>query len=173
MRPPAQGRKGPRLLDIDLGAIGKGYALDSALGILRDWGIKNALIHAGTSTALGIGPGPGLEAESPGWPVGVASAWECRGTPRMIRLRERALSGSGTEVKGEHINDPRTGGAARGHLAAWVCHSSAAVSDALSTAFMVMRTEEVAAYCRRHRDVWSLVILDEKKCRIFNAKTVA
>jgi len=172
-RPRACGRKSPPPLDLDLGAIGKGYALDSALEVLKNWGIKNALIHAGTSTALGIGPGPGSTGNARGWPVGVATAWECRGAPRTIRLLDRALSGSGTEVKGEHIRDPRTGTAAGGHLAAWACHPSAAVSDALSTAFMVMGTEDVAAYCRGHRDVWGLVIIGEKKCRILNAKTVA
>ena len=48
-------------LDLDLGGVGKGYALDRALEVLKDWGMGNALIHGGTSTALGIGPGPSGE----------------------------------------------------------------------------------------------------------------
>jgi thiamine biosynthesis lipoprotein len=48
-----------RPLDLDLGAIGKGYALDRALDVLGEWSIENALIHGGTSTAIAMGT-PGL-----------------------------------------------------------------------------------------------------------------
>jgi len=109
-------------LDLDLGAVGKGFALDSARAVLADWGIANVLLHAGTSTALAAGPGPGRTDR--GWPVGAG--------PGRILLRNEALSGSGTEVKGEHVVDPRTGRPARGHPAAWAKHPSAAAADALS-----------------------------------------
>jgi len=167
------GRARRRLLrlDLDLGALGKGYAVDRALDVLADWSVTNSLVHAGMSTARGVGPGPGRE--KTGWPVGVARAWRGEGAPRLVRLRGLALSGSGTEVKGRHIIDPRTGRPARPRLAAWAAHPSAAVSDALSTAFFVMRTAEVARYCRSHPEVWALVIIPGKKCRIFNAKAIA
>jgi len=164
------GKKAPPL-DLDLGAVGKGYALDRAVEVLKDWSILNALVHSGTSTAVGIGPGPG--SGHTGWPVGAASSWACPGAPGEVRLIDRALSGSGTEVKGDHIIDPRTGRPARGHPAAWAAHPSAAVSDALSTAFMVMGTEEVRRSCRSHPEVWALVIIPGKKCRIFNANAIA
>jgi len=154
-------------LDLDLGGIGKGYALDRTVDILRDWGAGPALVHGGTSTALGLGspPGPG---EQQGWPVGVGSDWGCGGLPREIRLRDRALSGSGPEVKGAHILDPRSGDPASGHLAAWVSHGSAAVADALSTAFVVMGPGEVKKFCRDHPDVWALVVTVNGECRVFN-----
>jgi thiamine biosynthesis lipoprotein len=170
-RLPGRARKKKLPLDLDLGAVGKGYALDRVREVLADWSVGNALVHSGTSTALGVGPGP--RSKAPGWPVGTASAWECPGMPEEVRLVGRALSGSGTEVKGAHIIDPRTGRPARGHLAAWASHSSAAVSDALSTAFLVMTTEEVGRYCRTRPDVWALVINAGKKCRIFNATAIA
>ncbi len=158
---------------LDLGAIGKGYALDRALEILRDWDAPNALLHAGTSTALAVGEGPDPVRGGPGWPVGVSGGWPCRKAPNTIRLRNRALSGSGTEVKGEHIRDPRPGPGRAGHLAAWASHRSATAADALSTAFMVMGTEEVRAYCRVHPEVWALVIPGPKTCRIFNEDAIA
>jgi FAD:protein FMN transferase len=165
------GRTAAPSLDLDLGALGKGYALDAALGVVRTWDVGNVLLHAGTSTALADGPGP--DAAGDGWPVGAGGAPGRASGPGRILLRRRSLSGSGTEVKGAHIIDPRAGRPAGGHLAAWASHPSAAVSDALSTAFMVMSTAEVAAFCRRHPAVWALVKTGPETCRIFNAGKIA
>ncbi len=172
-RRPPRGRAAPPALDLDLGAIGKGYALDAALEVLRTWDIGNVLLHAGTSTALADGPGPAASGRGRGWPVGAGGAPGRASGPGRVLLRRRSLSGSGTEVKGPHIADPRSGRPAGGHIAAWASHPSAAVSDALSTAFMVMSTAEVAAFCRRHPAVWALVKTSPETCRIFNAGTMA
>jgi thiamine biosynthesis lipoprotein len=162
--------KAPPLL-LDFGAVGKGYALDGARAVLRDWEVENVLLHSGTSTALAAGPGK--SGSGRGWPVGAGSVAGMSAGPGRVFLRDLALSGSGTEVKGEHIVDPRTGRPARGHRAAWASHPSAAAADALSTAFMVMTTAGVAAFCDRHPEVWALVINARKKCRIFNAGAIA
>jgi thiamine biosynthesis lipoprotein len=167
----AKGEKDPGSLSLDLGGIGKGYALDRTLDVLSDWGIERALVHGGTSTAIAKGTpsqGPG---KIKGWPVGVGGDWRCPRTPRKLFLKDRALSGSGTEVKGDHIVDPRTGKPPRGHLAAWVSHPSAALADALSTAFMVMGTDEVRTFCVDHPEVWALVVIQFQKCEIFNPLT--
>ncbi len=158
-------------LTIDLGGIGKGYALDAAAGILKDWGVWNALLHSGTSTVLGIGPGPeGLSSGGPGWPVGLSlGAVDDPDAPRRtIYLNERAVSGSGPEVKGRHIYDPRTGLASRGKLLALASHPVAAVSDAMSTAFFVLDQAGIERCCRCFPEVWAVVITPRKKCRMFN-----
>jgi len=165
-----KGRAAASAVALDLGAVGKGYALDAALCVLRDWDVGNALLHAGTSTALAAGPGPAKSGR--GWPVGAGSIAGATSGPGRILLKNRAMSGSGIEVKGAHIIDPRTGRPAAGHAAAWASHPSAAASDALSTAFMVMSTEEVAGFCGRHPGVWALVKTGAKKCRIFNAASL-
>lgn len=159
-------------LDLDLGGIGKGYALDKILDVLDDWSVGNALIHGGTSTALAVGQPPDAQNRRRGWPVGITSGCACREAPKKLWLNSRAVSGSGTEVKGQHIRDPRTGLPASGHLAAWASHPSAAIADALSTAFMVMSTAEVEAYCGRHPDVWAFVTIDSKNCRLFNPQAI-
>jgi thiamine biosynthesis lipoprotein len=159
-------------LGLDLGGIGKGYALERALDVLRDWDLGDILLHAGTSTALAFGTAPARVTGTAGWPVAVATSWPGAGAPRTIVLRDFSLSGSGTEVKGSHILDPRTRRPARGHRAAWAGHRSAAFSDALATAFMVMSTSEVAAYCAARPDVWALVISGPKTCRIFNERVL-
>lgn len=157
-----------RSVNLDLGAIGKGYALDRALSILSDWGVDRALIHGGTSTAVAVGSAPGLSSGEAGWPVGVGGILNLPGAPRRVLLKDRSLSGSGREVKGRHIQDPRTGNPAEKYLAAWASHPQAAVSDALSTAFMVMSPEDVRSYCERHPEVWALLILDQGAYQVFN-----
>jgi FAD:protein FMN transferase len=155
-------------LELDLGAIGKGFALDQALEILKDWGVEDVLLHGGTSTALAFGSAPEHQEKEEGWPVGVGGGWPSLGVPGEILLRDRALSGSGTEVKGQHILDPRTGRPARGHVAAWALHRLASVSDALSTAIMVMSPEEAEAFCGTHPDAAVLAVIDYGKVRAFN-----
>ncbi|UCE41140.1 MAG: FAD:protein FMN transferase [Candidatus Aminicenantes bacterium] len=165
---PTKEMEGPTEMNLDLGAIGKGYALDCTLEILSDWGVERVLVHGGTSTALALGSPPEGPGQKKGWPVRIGGDWECPNTPKKFFLKDRALSGSGTEVKGDHIFDPRKNKPAEGHLSAWVSHPSAAVADALSTAFMVMNTEEVRVYCKERSDVWALVVVDHKTCEVFN-----
>ena len=160
--------RSPAGLDLDLGAVGKGYALDKAASILAEWSVERFLIHGGTSTALAAGDAPGLSQGEYGWPVGVGGTWELPNVPKRTLLKGRSLSGSGTEVKGRHIRDPRTGRPAEGHLAAWVSHPSAAVSDALSTAFMAMSSKEARRYCEENTDVWALLVTPKKKGLLFN-----
>lgn len=129
-------------LRIDLGAIGKGYALDRMAEVLEEWGVVQACLSSGGSTVLAL-DGPGGK---PGWPVTLGGD----GAPLEIHLRRRALSGSGTAVKGRHLVDPRTRAPAARTTRTWALAPSAAVSDALSTAFFVMTDAEVGAFCRAH-----------------------
>ncbi len=163
-----KGEKDTGSLTLDLGGIGKGYALDRTLDVLSDWGTERALVHGGTSTAVAKGTPPVGLGKVKGWPVGIGGDWRCPRMPRKFFLKDRALSGSGIEVKGDHIIDPSTGKPARGHLAVWVSHPSAAVADALSTAFMVMDTDEIHTFCADHTEVWAIVVIDPQKCEIFN-----
>jgi thiamine biosynthesis lipoprotein len=125
----------PRL-QIDLGAVGKGYALDCLADVLREWDIASACLQSGGSTALALAAPDGVQ----GWEIGVGS--------RRVVLANFAVSGSGLAVQGEHLIDPRRGGAAKRVQRAWAFAKTAAESDALSTAFFVMSDAEVADFCR-------------------------
>jgi FAD:protein FMN transferase len=131
-------------MQIDLGAIGKGYALDQAASLLREeHGITNALLNAGTSTVLGAGSMPGKE----GWLVRA-------GAPEPFALRDEAVSGTGFQVRGAHVIDPRTAKLVdMRRIIRWAIAPSATLADALSTAFMVMNKREIAAFCRQYPEV--------------------
>lgn len=132
-------------LHLDLGAVGKGYALDRLADSLREWEVKSACLQSGGSTALALAPPPGLA----GWPVGIGDG----PSHHILTLAHEALSGSGIAVKGSHLVDPRAGApAARTHRT-WALAPDAGTSDALSTAFFVFTDEQTAAFCATHPDV--------------------
>jgi thiamine biosynthesis lipoprotein len=133
-----------RRLHLDLGAVGKGYALDRLAEVLAEWDVDSACLNSGGSTALALGRPP----SEAGWPIGIGEG-QFR---REVLLAGAALSGSGTAVKGSHLIDPRTRLPARRTCRAWASSPSAAAADALSTAFFVMSDPEVAEFCASHPD---------------------
>ena len=143
---------------IDLGALGKGYALDRMADILRDWSVPAALIHCAQSTVLALGSPDG---EQP-WAVVLRDPNPDGQLLGEVYLFDRALSGSSRQILGHHIIDPRTGDSAQEKLATWAIAASAARSDALSTAFMVMAPEEVEAYCQEHPGVVGLLLMGDE-----------
>jgi thiamine biosynthesis lipoprotein len=129
-------------LELDLGAIGKGWALDCAAETLRRHGVSAALLGAGQSTYYAIGAPP----DKGGWSVQVADPQDTGRTLSTALLRDEALSTSGSgeqsfELGGQtysHIIDPRTGHPVTGMAQVTVTAPTATDSDALSTAVFVL-----------------------------------
>jgi thiamine biosynthesis lipoprotein len=140
-------------VEIDLGGVGKGYAVDRVADVLRDWNIDSALVNAGQSTLLALGCAP----DGQPWRIAIRDPRDHARSLGAVRLADRALSGSGVALHGQHIIDPRSGAPARGGLGAWALAPDAALSDALSTAFMILSDDEIEAYCADHNAVGAIM----------------
>jgi len=138
-------------LEFDLGAIGKGFALDRMAEVLREWSCPAFLLVAGGSSIL-AGEPPG---ETPGWSCGLGDD----NSPHRFWLKHCSLSGSGLAVRGEHIIDPRTGRPDSLRNRAWALTDTAAESDALSTACMILDEPDIANVLAQNES-W-LVFLNE------------
>ena len=122
-------------LQFDLGAIGKGFALDRMAELLRQWDCPSFLLVAGGSSILAGDPPDGAI----GWSCGLGDD----DAPLRFFLTHASLSGSGIAVQGSHILDPHTGRPASRQNRAWALADEAAESDALSTACMVLSESEL------------------------------
>ncbi len=138
---------------LDLGGLGKGFALDKVTSLLDDWDVKEVILNGGDSTVLALGRQ---------WDLGVGGPWGEKVGLTKVTLKNQALSGSGTEVKGAHIVNPKTGKPAKRHLAAWSIHPSAAKADALSTAFMMMAPEKIKRLCTANPEVVAFVVAPDE-----------
>jgi thiamine biosynthesis lipoprotein len=146
-------RVGERVPLLDLGAIGKGYAVDRAVELLKEWGVASALVHGGTSSVFAYGEVGGQA----GWPVTITRPGPEGRVIGTFMLSDAGLGGSGIE-KGRHIIDPRRGVPVDGHRAAWVISESAGRSDALSTACMVLDPDDIRAMIERDGRLGGVVL---------------
>ncbi|MBI5692406.1 MAG: FAD:protein FMN transferase [Verrucomicrobia bacterium] len=149
-------------LHLDLGAVGKGYALDCLAAVLGEWGITDACLNAGGSSVLALGSDL---PELTGWPVGLGAG----DAYRTHALHGNSLSGSGIAVQGAHLVDPRTGEAAPRTQGVWALAPTAAQADALSTAFFILSPAEIADLCAQHPAIGAALTRDDGQLELFGA----
>jgi thiamine biosynthesis lipoprotein len=109
-------------LALDPGGVGKGYAVDKMVGVLKDSGIDSALVSGGGSSIYGMGAPPD---DARGWYVKIRDPWDRNKKAAEIYLRDQSLSTSGNYEKFfraegklySHIMDPRSGYPAQGVVA--------------------------------------------------------
>lgn len=169
---------------LDLGAIGKGYAVERAAELLRESGVESALLHGGTSTIHAVGHPPDAEfweialanPANPGEELGAVTAKaDAPGNLVRVKLKDEALSVSAVwgrffQAEGKrfgHVIDPRTGYPASNAVLAAVVLPSATETDALSTALLTLGLEGHERITRL-RPGMRTVVVSEDKGRFFS-----
>lgn len=163
-------------LKVNLGGIGKGYAIDRVAELIRQHEVGDFLIHGGQSSVLAAGNQKNLDRETPdsessptsanGWPVGLSHPTLPDRRLAEFRLIDAALGTSGTARQGffhkgkryGHIIHPKTGWPTSHFLSTTVISPSAAVSDALATAFFVMPIDAIEEFCRKRTDIAAVLV---------------
>jgi thiamine biosynthesis lipoprotein len=154
---------------LDLGAVGKGYAVGRAAELLREAGVASALIHGGTSTAYAIGQPPAAES----WSIAIErppAPFAAAPMPNLpnVALKDEALSASAAwgrffQSEGRtfgHVLDPRNGQAVADTLLSAVVLPSATETDALSTALLVMSLPGLDAMAQLRPGVKTLLLME-------------
>jgi thiamine biosynthesis lipoprotein len=153
-------RKG---LSANFGGIGKGFALDKAARMLQNSGLAEALLHGGHSSIYAFGDPTG---SGRGWQVTIRHPLEPEVDFAAVWLDSMGMATSGAgeqhfSSQGKrygHVIDPRYGRPVEHHLSATALAPTAALSDALSTAFFIMSLDEVEAFCSKSPDVGAVIV---------------
>jgi thiamine biosynthesis lipoprotein len=153
-----------RGVEFNLGGIGKGFAIDRAMGRMSaEFGVRRALMQGGQSSLRAMGE----------WAVAI-------GAVARVVLRDRAMGTSGADQqyfvsegrRYGHILDPRTGWPASGVLSATAIARTAAEADALSTAFFVLGLEGTRRFCCRYAGVSAVLVLPGPKVEVLGDSDV-
>lgn len=161
-------------IKLNLGSVGKGYALDRMAATIEGYGVRDFLLHGGKSSVLARGrrlESREREADPPmGWPVGIADPVVRGRRLGEIFLHDQALATSGTAFQffyheGKrfgHVLDPRTGLPVDHCLAVTIVAATAAEADALSTALFVTGPTAAAALCERFEKLGAVFVVQGK-----------
>jgi thiamine biosynthesis lipoprotein len=144
-------------VELDLGGIAKGYAVDRVVKVLKAGNVAAALVSAGGSTIYGLGAPPDRTA----WTISIQDPVDSRKVARDVELKDRALSVAGSseksfEVDGvrySHIMDPRAARPVQGVLSVAVMTTTGTEGDALDDAFFVLGAARTREYLQRLREV--------------------
>ena len=155
-----------RGVEVNLGSIGKGYAIDRALELIAgEFRVPAVFMLGGQSSLKALGAPPD---EPRGWKVEIGDPYNPRRRIAAVWLKNQALGTSSAanqwfEQGGRrygHVLDPRTGRPVQGMASASVLAPTAAEADALSTAFFVMGIEPARHYCQQHPEIGAVLVAE-------------
>jgi thiamine biosynthesis lipoprotein len=135
-------------MELDPGGVGKGYAVDRIVAVLKENGLNSALVTAGGSSIYALGAPPGEQ----GWKVKIRNPKNPRETLDEMTLRDLSMSTSGNYEKFfraagklySHIMDPRTGYPAQGMLSVSVIAPKTLDSEVWAKPFYILGREWAA-----------------------------
>jgi FAD:protein FMN transferase len=156
-------------VELDLGGIAKGYAVDRVVALLRQRRVEAALVSAGGSTIYGLGTPPNAGA----WSVDIQDPVDSRKRALRVPLRDRAVSVAGGSEKSfeaggirySHIMDPRTGMPVKDLLTVVVLTTSGTAGDAFDNAFFVLGPKASRPYLDRLTGTDAYFFLPDPKRR--------
>ncbi len=147
---------------IDLGAIAKGYAVETARELLVKSGAKNGMIDMCSSIAV-FGLPAGRQGPRP-WKVGIQHPREKNKLLGIVELNDgQSLGTSGDYERGLHIIDPKTGEPAETAWTVTIIGTNAAVVDALSTGVYVLGAKKGMSLIESLADVEGLIMVGKNK----------
>jgi thiamine biosynthesis lipoprotein len=152
-------------VELDLGGIAKGYAVDRAAEILRANGITSAFITSGSSSICAIGTPSGQTS----WRVEVSDPLDRSHKLEAVEIKDQSISTSGCHEKtfesvGKtycHIMDPRIGRPIEGLLSATVITQSGVEAEVLSKALMVMGLERAREFLKTRPRVRAILCYNQ------------
>jgi len=144
-------------VELDLGGIAKGYAVDRAVEILRSAGVTAALVSSGMSSIYALGSPP----QERGWTVTLRDPYDAHKAADVLHLENYSLSTSGSyerffKIGGKtycHIMDPHTGRPVEGMLSTAVLASTTLQSEALSKPFFIWGPARSRPYLATHANL--------------------
>jgi FAD:protein FMN transferase len=153
-------------VEIDPGGIGKGYAVDRIVGVLRSRGIESALVSAGASSMYGIGAPPGMN----GWPIKIRHPKDANQTVGELTLNNSSMATSGTSEKFfisggklySHIFDPRSGYPAAGMLSVSVLAPKAIDSEAWTKPMFILGRQWASRHPEKRKGLTKIFFCEDK-----------
>jgi len=143
---------------IDLGAFGKGYAIDSVADILNEWNIKCALLSAGRSSIKAVGAPEG----SSGWEISISNPADQNQVIKTFSLADISIGASGLN-KGNHIISTLTGKPVEHKGGSWAFYNNTADADAFSTAFMILENDLISGFVKNKKQLSAVVYENNSK----------
>lgn len=157
----------PEQMQIDFGGIAKGYTSSQIAHIMKEYGVKSAMLNLGGNVQT-----IGTKKDGNMWRVAIKSPYKNIPYLGVVSIEERAVITSGNYeryfeedgVRYHHIIDPKTGMPVQnGLVSVTIVCEDGTLADGLSTALFVMGKEAATEFWKKHNEIFDMILCDEKR----------